>query len=242
METKVSNVLCDFGCGRVAIKQLKNGRFLCAEFVAQCPAMRAKNNPERRGQDPFAGREHPRGMAGKVAWNRGKTWETMYAPEVVQTQRKRSAMRIKSVREAIANSPERELARRAKLSIAAKQRGLGGYEHGSGRGKKGWYRGFWCNSSYELVFVAWALDHEIPFERNLEFFPYEYQGRLLRWTPDFRLADGSYIEIKGYLTDQSRAKFDYFYRSLQVFTRADLNRMFDYVHSRYGKNLLALYE
>ena len=147
-----------------------------------------------------------------------------------------------AVRETLASAPERERARRAKLSRVAKKRGLGGYERGSGRGKKGWYRGFWCDSTYELAFVVWALDHEIPFERNLEFFSYEYQGRVYRWTPDFRLGDGSYIEIKGYLTDQSRAKLEYFYRSLQVLTRADLNRMFEYVHGRYGKNLLALYD
>jgi hypothetical protein len=55
----MSEGVCDYGCGRAATEQLKNGRWVCAEFVAQCPAMRAKNNPSRRGQDPFAGREHP---------------------------------------------------------------------------------------------------------------------------------------------------------------------------------------
>jgi hypothetical protein len=233
---------CDFGCGRPATRQLKNGRFLCAEFVAQCPAMRAKNNPSRRGQNPFAGREHPRGMAGKPAWNRGKTWGAMYSPEVVESQRRGASTRIKAVTLALANSPEREMARRAKLSIVARARGLGGYERGSGRGRKGWYRGFWCDSTYELAFVVWALDHEIPFVRNLEFFPYEYEGRVLQWTPDFLLADGTYIEIKGYLTDQARATFEYFLRPLTIFTRTELSRIFDYVYQRYGRNLVALYE
>lgn len=92
----------------------------------------------------------------------------------------------------------------------ARQRGLGGYEPGSGRGKKGWYRGYWCDSTYELAFVVWAVDHEIPFERNVEFFPYEYDGRLMRWMPDFLPADGTYVEIKGYLSEQARGKFEYF--------------------------------
>jgi hypothetical protein len=122
--------VCDSGCGREAINQLKDGRLLCAEHVAQCPAMRAKNNPLRRGQDPFAGRAHTRGMAGKVAWNRGKTWDAMYSPQVVESQRRRSATWIKAVGEALASAPEREQARRAKLSIVAKERGLGGYERG----------------------------------------------------------------------------------------------------------------
>jgi hypothetical protein len=238
----VLNVPCDFGCERPAIRQLKNGRFVCARFVAQCPAVRAKNSTANRGTNPFANRPHPHGMAGKVAWNRGLRWEQMYTSAALQMQQATGSSRIASARRALAESPDLELRRREKLSRAAKRRGLGGYERGSGRGKKGWYRGYWCDSSYELAFVVWAIDHDIPFERNLQFFPYEYEGKVLRWTPDFRLADGTYIEIKGYLTDQARAKFEYFLPSLRVFTRADLDRMFEYVQSRYGKSLLALYE
>src|SRR5205814_5200704 len=95
-------------------------------------------------------------------------------------------------------SADAEAARRRKLAAVAVARGLGGYERGSGRGKKGWYRGHWCDSTYGLAFGVWALDHEIPFERNLEFFPYEYERRVLQWMPDFLLADGTYIEIQGY--------------------------------------------
>jgi len=236
------NVLCDFGCERPAVKQLKNGRFLCAEFLAQCPGMRAKNKGAKVGRNPRAERPHPRGMAGKIPWNRGLRWEEMYGRVVLERQQAARLPRIQSAQRALAESHELEQGRREKLSRVARERGLGGYERGSGRGKKGWYRGHWCDSTYELVFVVWALDHEIPFERNLELFPYEYEGHVLHWIPDFRLADGSYIEIKGYLTDQSRAKFEYFYRSLQVFTRTDLGRMFDYVYAKYGKNVLALYE
>jgi hypothetical protein len=242
LEMKVPNVLCDFGCGRAAIRQLKNGRFLCAEFSAQCPALRAKNSAANKGKNPFANRPHPRGMAGKPAWNRGLTWAQMYSPEVVQWQRVRSSAAAARMHEAMRNSPERERIRRAKLSRLALQRGLGGYERGSGRGKKGWCRGYWCDSTYELAFVVWALDHEIPFARNLELFPYEYKGRVLHWTPDFLLADGTFVEIKGYITDQTRAKFEYFLPPLRIFTRPDLERMFNHVHGQYGKNLLALYE
>jgi hypothetical protein len=52
----VPDILCDFGCDRAASKRLKNGRFLCSEFVAQCPAMRAKNGAPKRGKNPFANR------------------------------------------------------------------------------------------------------------------------------------------------------------------------------------------
>jgi hypothetical protein len=233
---------CDFGCGRIAIKQLKNGRFLCAEFVAQCPAMRAKNGASHLGRNPFANRPHPRGMAGKIPWNRGLTWRQMYDPEVLERQQAARSSRIQSAQRALAESPELERRRREKLSRVALARGLGGYERGSGRGKKGWYRGYWCDSTYELVFVIWAIDHEIPFERNKDIFHYEFGGKPRRWLPDFRLVDGTFVEIKGYVTDQTLAKFAFFLPSLRVLTQAELKPMFDYVRQTYGRNLVALYE
>jgi hypothetical protein len=60
--------------------------------------------------------------------------------------------------------------------------------------------------------------------------------------PDFVLADGTYIEIKGYVTPQALAKFEFFYRPLRVLTQPDLRPMFDHVRQKYGRNLLALYE
>jgi hypothetical protein len=234
--------VCDFGCGREATTQLKNGRFLCAEFVAQCPAMRAKNGAPKRGKNPFANRSHPRGMAGKVPWNRGLNWDQMYMPELGARLRAGALDRIRVAQEALAASPQREAARRERLSEIALARGLGGYERGSGRGKKGWYCGYWCDSTYELVFVVWALDHEIPFERNTHVFHYEFGDKVLRWTPDFRLPDGTFVEIKGYLSDQALAKFAFFLPSLQVLTLAELGPMLDYVRQQYGRNLAALYE
>src|SRR3982074_455688 len=127
LEITVSEVLCGFGCGRAAMKQLKNGRFLCAEFVAQCPAMRLKNGLPKRGRAPFAGR-HPKGMAGKPAWNRGLKWAEMYTPELAQRLQAGAAARIRFAQQALGNSPDLEAARRAKLSQVALRRGLGGYE------------------------------------------------------------------------------------------------------------------
>jgi hypothetical protein len=70
------------------------------------------------------------------------------------------------------------------------------YSRGSGRGKKGWYRGYWCDSSYELAFVIYTLDHGLAgkFERNWESFTYTFRGKVRRWIPDFRWYDGLYIK------------------------------------------------
>jgi hypothetical protein len=237
-----SEVLCGFGCGRAAMKQLKNGRFLCAEFVAQCPAMREKNAHAKQGRDPFEGRAHPRGMAGKPAWNRGRTLEECFDPATAE--RLRECSRLQAVRLHSQWDPQSatEVKRRERLSQVARMRGLGKYQPGSGRGRQGRYKGIWCDSSYELAFVIYSLDHMFPFERNQQAFPYEFEGRQRIWIPDFRLDGGFYLEIKGYVTDQVNAKFAAFPHPLIVVKRESMKFVFDYVIETYGRNFISLYE
>ena len=68
----------------------------CAEFVAQCPAMREKNAHAKQGRNPFEGRAHPRGMAGKPAWNKGRTLEECFDPAT--GERLRECSRQQAVR------------------------------------------------------------------------------------------------------------------------------------------------
>jgi len=39
--------------------------------------------------------------------------------------------------------------------------GKGGKRIGSGRGKSGWYKGYWCDSSWELAYVIYNIDHDV---------------------------------------------------------------------------------
>ena len=54
-----------------------------------------------------------------------------------------------------------EIERRKKISDKMKKVGGGGYRKGSGRRKKGWYKGFWCDSSWELAWVIYQIEHDI---------------------------------------------------------------------------------
>ena len=72
-------------------------------------------------------------------------------------------------------------------------------------------------------------------------FSYEYKGRIMRWSPDFRLP-GTFIEIKGYVTEQVEAKFKFFVPPLRVLTGDDLGPMFKHVWQTYGRNVVELYE
>ena len=45
----------------------------------------------------------------------------------------------------------------------------GGLRHGSGRGKKGWYKGYWCDSTWELAWVIYQLDNgKVPVRNKGE--------------------------------------------------------------------------
>ena len=48
----------------------------------------------------------------------------------------------------------------------------GGIKKGSSRGKSGWYKGYWCDSSYELAYLIYNLDNSTEVERNKKGFNY----------------------------------------------------------------------
>jgi len=48
--------------------------------------------------------------------------------------------------------------------------------------------------------------------------------------------------VKGYVSPQALAKFEFFYRPLLVLTLAAMLDMFEYVWRTYGRNVTALYD
>lgn len=137
---------------------------------------------------------------------------------------------------------ELELKRREKISATCKiNKKSGGLRKGSGRGKKGTYKGYWCDSSYELAWVIYHIDHNIKFTRNLEKFPYYFNNELKNYIPDF-IIDNTYFEIKGYKDEKVDLKIEYFPFELKLLYTEDLKEIFEYVITNYGKNFISLYE
>ena len=134
---------------------------------------------------------------------------------------------------------------KAKISITMKANpNAGGLRKGSGRGKKGWYKGFFCDSTYELVYVIYNLDHNIKFTRCSRTYFYNLDGTAHKYYPDFELEDGSIVEIKGYHTATVDLKLSSVTdRPIQVFYEKDLKYAFDWVKEHYEyKDLSDLYE
>lgn len=100
----------------------------------------------------------------------------------------------------IASTPEKEIARKRKIAESMKKNPLaGGRRIGSGRGKKGWYKGIYCDSSWELAYLVYYLDHGKNIKRCKEHREYIFNNEKHIYIPDF-VTDEGIIEIKGYKT------------------------------------------
>lgn len=145
-----------------------------------------------------------------------------------------------------ASSIEKEELRRQKISNTMKKNpNAGGKRHGSGRGFQGWYKGIWCDSSWELAWVIYNLDHNIHFTRYDGYFEYEFNGTKHKYYPDFQLEDGTIVEIKGVeKSDQWKAKVFQFplNKKLQIIGKYEISKYLDYVINLYGKDFIKLYE
>lgn len=128
------------------------------------------------------------------------------------------------------------------LKLSQKLKGkTGGYNKGSGRGKHGWYKGYWCDSSWELAWVIYHLENNIEFKRNTERFNYIYENKSHYYIPDFKIND-TFIEIKGYINEQTKEKIKQFPYKLQILQKDDMQNILSYVINKYGKKFIQMYE
>lgn len=180
-----------------------------------------KENPNRVAR-PRSPNAHAK--KGFVPWNKGKTG--------LQTSWKKGKTGLQG------HQHRDETKKR--LSQVAKDRGLGGYVPGSGRGKKGWYRGVHCDSSWELAFLIYKLDHGSQVIRCTERRSYTFEGKNATYIPDF-VVDGKIVEIKGYKTDRWLAKLAA-NPDINTLYEEDMIPILNYVVDKYGKNFVSLYE
>lgn len=109
--------------------------------------------------------------------------------------------------------------------------------------RRGIYKGMKLDSSWELSYVLYCHDHNIPIERNTKKFPYIYRKKTCNWIPDFWLPiEGKYVEIKGRETQRTFAKYKDFTEPLTILRKNDLIDVFAYVYAKYGKDFTRLYE
>ena len=132
-----------------------------------------------------------------------------------------------------ANTDKGEEVRKKKISETMKKNPLsGGYRVGSGRGKKGWYKGVFCDSSWELAFLFYHLDQGLNIERCKEKRQYVFNGEMHKYLPDF-ITDEGIVEIKGFKTKQWESKIKQ-NPDVKVLYEKDMEKYLEYVISRFG--------
>lgn len=107
---------------------------------------------------------------------------------------------------------------------------------------KGFYKGYKCDSIWELAFVVYNLDHNIKFSRNLKGFPYMWYGKKHFYYPDFIMEDGTFIEIKGAKNGKDARKISNFPYKLKVLYYQEMKIYLDYMYGRYGNDATKIYQ
>lgn len=118
----------------------------------------------------------------------------------------------------------------------------GGFKEGSAKNyKHGWYKGIHCDSSWELAFVVYMLDHNIEISRYNGYRTYYLENKQHKFYPDFVVDDKLY-EIKGIKDKISEAKLQYNPDVIFLY-RNDMKRYIEYTSEKYGRNFWeTLYE
>lgn len=108
-------------------------------------------------------------------------------------------------------------------------------EGGAKRGKWGIYKGFYCDSGWELAFIIYCLDNEIKVKRNKESFPYVFEGEEHKFFPDF-IIDDTFYEIKGRYLQCDYEKISQFPKDkkLIVIDRNNIKPYIDFCTKKYG--------
>lgn len=239
-------VLCSFGCGKEAKYFFKSGKCCCEPSANSCEGKKKRDSEKKKGKFLGTPSWEIKGFEFEP-WNKGLTKETDSRLLKMSESVSNSLRNKDSKPRGKASTPEKENERKRKISETMKKNPLsGGLRKGSGRGKKGWYKGYWCDSSWELAWVIYNIDHNIIFKRNLDGFEYEYNNQIRKYYPDFIVND-TYYEIKGRrnfigMDNENQEKIKQFKRNLIVLYEKDIKPYLTYVIDKYGKDYVTMYE
>ncbi len=174
---------------------------------------------------------------GKPSWNKSLTKETS---ESVRKSAEKVSKRLQKLPKEIRGGFAIYQKNHKEEWLKNCSRG-GGLRKMSGKGHRGWYKGYYCQSSWELAFVIYNIEHGILFNRNFTGFTYIYEGKEYKYYPDF-IIDGEYFEIKGYKDKKCITKISQFKQRLKVLEKDDMKIYLDYVIEKYGSDFISLYE
>lgn len=127
----------------------------------------------------------------------------------------------------------RKLSKSNKCSNIAKINKLGGYNLNSIKNHHhGNYHGIHCDSSWELAYLVYCLEHNIDIKRCNIIKYYKLNKQIRKYYPDF-IVNNQIIEIKGFFDKVAKIKSDQ-NPDVKVLLYNDLKPMLDYTINKYG--------
>lgn len=131
--------------------------------------------------------------------------------------------------------------RSKKLSESAKRNKFGGLNPNTTHKhyKRGYYNNIWCDSSWELGFVVYCLEHNISIKRNTSYKEYSFENKIYKFYPDFIINNNELVEIKGFITPKNKAKIEQI-RDVTFIYKTEIQPYLKYVINKYGNNFCDL--
>jgi hypothetical protein len=224
-------IICDYGCGEQANFTLKNGKKCCSHSVNSCKGMRVKNSNSLKGQTPIFKNGHPKGMTGKIPWNKGLTKKE-------DIRLKNAGQKNKIIQKEKLNHHSHTEETKKKLSDIIKARYEAGWMPKAGRCKKYLYESSIAGSiqvdgTWELMVCKYFDALKLNWKRNKQRFNYKnLKNSQSFYTPDFIINDNLYIEIKGYETNLDRCKWNQFNHKLIIYNYNKMKRIKKFLVSK----------
>jgi len=231
-------MICDFGCGKDAIKQFGSGRWCCANYSSSCSAMKRKNNSNKKiyldydwiaiQQAYDTGLSH-RELSVMFGFTSGTTLHQAVKYGLFISRKRNDALTLSREKGKGKLTP----AGQQRLADSARTRIVQRYEEGwmprAGRCKKYKYTSIIAgevslDGTWELAVAKWLDANNYNWKRNTKRFRYiNLKNKLSFYTPDFWVEElNGYLEIKGYETELDRCKWSQFTESLTVWKYKEL--------------------
>jgi len=128
--------------------------------------------------------------------------------------------------------PIKEKERREKISNSMKGNKNWQFNKKRGNGKKGWFKEIFCDSSWELAFLVYHIEHNLNIQRCKTKYKYVLDGNTHTYTPDF-ITDEGVIEIKGRKDKKALVKEQNF-PEIKIIGADKIKPYLDYVINKYG--------
>lgn len=175
-------------------------------------------------------------LPGHIAWNKGLTKET-------DERMARVSEAHLGTSKPMSEETKQKLSASITLAYAEGRLGTRLHRLKHDRNYYGTYKGFECDSSYELAFIVYCLDHDITVSRNNDYFMYTFDGIKHKYFPDF-VVDDQYIEIKGRVQEQDKAKWQQFPKdkTLKIIAGNAIKKYIKYCKETYGSHFVELYD